>query len=160
MKNIIKTRLTQADRDEIDSHISQIEAILSGKLEGLSAEERSKFASINEQNKLLVNKVRDYRQHSPQISSPDVDWDEFEADYQARLFLETRSTRLSSLVSQMQSTKILHDFDNYQDALRDYAYTQYKKGVSEPGYTQKVAEIKQFFNRTGKPSKDKSKNNG
>lgn len=159
MKNIIKTRLTQADRDEIDSHIAQIEAILSGKLEALTEKERSKYASINEHNKLLVNKVRDYRQHSPDISSPDVDWDEFEADYQARVFLETRSTRLFSLVSRMQSTKILHDFDNFQDALRDYAYAQYKKDVSEPGYAQKVAEIKQFFNRTGKTNKDKSKNN-
>jgi hypothetical protein len=59
----------------------------------------------------------------------------------------------------MQSTKILHDYDNFQDALRDYAYAQYKKDVSEPGCAEKVSEIQQFFSRTGKPKKDKSENN-
>ena len=104
--------------------------------------------SVNEQNKLLVNKVRDYQQSSPAMSSPDVDWTEFESDFQARAFLESRAARLSSLAYQMQSTKILHDNDNYQDALNDYAYAQYKKGANEPGFTEKVAEIKQFFPRS------------
>jgi len=149
MKNIIETQLTQSDRDHFDDLIGQVEALLAGKLSALTEEERVKYGSINEQNKLLVNKVRDYRQTSPAMSSPDVDWTEFESDFQARGFLESGAARLSSLAHQMQSTKILHDNDNYQDALNDYAYAQYKKGANEPGFTEKVAEIKQFFNRTG-----------
>lgn len=149
MKNIIETLLTQSDRDKIDGFIAEIEAQVAGKLSALTEEERIRYGSINEQNKLLVNKVRDYQQTSPAMSSPDVDWAEFEADFQARAFLESRAARLSSLAYQMQSTKILHDNDNYQDSLNDYAYAQYKKGANEPGFTEKVAEIKQFFNRTG-----------
>lgn len=149
MKNLIETQLTQADRDKIDADITDLETQLAGKLSALTEEQRVRYGSVNEQNKLLFNKVRDYRQNSPAMSSPDVDWDEFESDFQARAFLESCAARLTSLAYQLQSTKILHDYDNYQDALNDYAYSQYKKGANEPGYTEKVAEIKQFFNRTG-----------
>lgn len=151
MKNMIVTKLAAADKTAIDGLITQLEAALAGNLTALTEEERVKYGSINEQNKLLVNKVRDYQQSSPAMSSPDVDWVEFESDYQSRAFLESRSDRLKSLVYQMQSTKILHDYDNYQDALNDYAYSQYKKGADEPGFAEKVAELKQFFNRTKTP---------
>jgi hypothetical protein len=150
MKNIIQTQLTPADREKIDDLINQLEQSLYGKLTALTEEERSRYGAINEQNKLLVNKVRDYRQTNAVMSSPDVNWDDFENDYQARVFLETRSSRLASLVYQMQSTKILHDNDNYQDALNDYAYSQYKRGANEPGFSEKVAEIKQFFPKSSK----------
>lgn len=149
MKNLIETQLSPADRDAVDGLISDLETKLGGKLQALTEEERVRYGSINEQNKLLVNKVRDYKASSPAMSSPDVDWDEYESDFQARAFLETRAQRLSSLAYQMQSTKILHDNDNYQDALSDYAYAQYKKGAGEAGYSEKVAEIKQFFPRSG-----------
>ena len=148
MKNIIETQLTNTDRDTIIDLISDLEAAIVGKLSALTEEERVKYGSINEQNKLLVNKVRDYQTNSPGLSSPDVDWTEFEQDFQARAFLESCAARLMSIAYQMQSTKILHDNDNYQDALNDYAYAQYKKGTNEPGYTEKVAEIKQFFPRS------------
>lgn len=153
MKNIIESQLTETDRTAIDDLITQLETALAGKLAALTEEERVRYGSINEQNKLLVNKVRDYRQNSSNMSSPDVNWFEFESDYQTRIFLESRAARLASLAYQMQSTKILHDYDNYQDALDDYAYSQYKKGAGEPGYTEKVAEIKQFFPKSGKSNK-------
>ena len=150
MKNMIETLLTQTDRDKIDGFIGQIEGILAGKLTALTEDERSRFGSINEQNKLLVNKVREQNLNTPAMSSPDVDWTEFESDYQARTFLESRSDRLSGIAHQMQSTKILHDNDNYQDSLNDYAYSQYKRGANEAGYAEKAAELKQFFPKSSK----------
>ncbi len=99
-------------------------------------------------NKLFVNKVWDYRQHSSVLSSPDVDWEEFEKDYNARVFTESLLGRIESLAYRLESTKILHDYDNYQDALNDYSYSQYSKGAGKPGFTEKVAELKQFFART------------
>ncbi|CAN5441978.1 hypothetical protein BH10ACI1_BH10ACI1_34550 [soil metagenome] len=163
MKNLIKTQFTETERDNIRRLLEQLETAVAGKLSALTEEERVRYGSINEQNKLLVNKTRDYRQNQPAMSSPDVDWDEFESDYESRVFLESTAQRLSSIAYQMQSTKILHDNDNYQDSLSDYAYSQYKKGAGEAGYTEKVAEIKQFFNRTGtanKPAPSEPENNG
>ncbi|CAN5555088.1 hypothetical protein BH10ACI1_BH10ACI1_23040 [soil metagenome] len=160
MKNIIETKLTQNDRDRIDELITELEAQLADKLAALTAEERVKYGSINEQNKLLVNKVRDYRQNSPAMSAPEVDWAEFDNDFQSRAFLETRAQRLASLVYQMQSTKILHDYDNYQDARKDYGYAQYKKGAGEPGFAEKVAELRQFFPRSNKNDPPDAGGNG
>jgi len=158
MKNIAKNLLTQTEREELISLISQIENILSGKFIALTKEERNRFGSIKQQNKLLVNKVRDYRQGSPSMSSPDIDWDEFESDYQARLFLEGFLSRLNSLSYRLESAKILHDYDNYQDSLREYSYTQYKRDIRESGYDEKVADLRQFFSRTGKGLKAKVQN--
>ena len=151
MKNLIETQFTESEREIIRHLTEQLEAAVAGKLSALTEEERSRYGSVNEQNKLLVNKTRDFRQNQPALSSPDVDWDEFDSDYEARAFLESTAQRLSSIAYQMQSTKILHDYDNYQDTLSDYAYSQYKKGAGEAGYTEKVAELRQFFARTGIP---------
>lgn len=159
MKNIIQTQLTAELQTQIDEKIAELEALLQDKLVALNADQRKLYGVINEQNKLFVNKVRDYRVNQPQLSADDVNWEEFENDYQARVFLETRKDKLASLVYQMESTKILHDYDNYNDALDDYAYSQYKKGREVIGFAEKVAELKQFFPRTPKSSSSEDKNN-
>lgn len=41
--------------------------------------------------------------------------------------------------------KITHDYDNYQDGLDDYKYSQYKASTKTPGFIEKVQELKQFF---------------
>ncbi|MGS2762415.1 hypothetical protein [Sinomicrobium sp. M5D2P9] len=148
MRNVIQSKLTQKDQNEVDSLIAQLESLIEGKLAALTEAQRSQYGSINEQNKLLVNKVRDYYHNSPNLSAPEVDWVDFEKDYQARHFLETRAERLNRVIYQMESTKKMHDYDNYRDALIDYGYAQYKRGAGENGHTEKVAELKQFFPRT------------
>jgi len=127
MKNVIQTQFTNDLKTQIDAKIAELEALFQGKLAALNADQRKLYGTINEQNKLFVNKVRDYKMNQPHLSADDVNWDEFENDYQARIFLETRKEKLASLVYQMESTKILHDYDNYNDALDDYATPNTKK---------------------------------
>ncbi|WP_271768994.1 hypothetical protein [Aquimarina algiphila] len=148
MRNIIQDLLTQEERDQAESLVTQLETIFIDKLSALTEKERRSYKAINETNKLFVNKIWDYRQHSSVLSSPDVDWEEFEKDYKARVFAENLLGRVESLAYRLESTKILHDYDNYQDALNDYSYSQYSKGAGKPGFTEKVAELKQFFART------------
>lgn len=155
MNNVISTHLSDADRKKVDELITQLETLLEGKLAALTEAQRQQYGVINEQNKLLVNKVYDYAQHSPQLRAPEVDWDEFMRDYQSRQFIESRKDRLSRLVFQLESTKILHDYDNYHDALTDYSYAQYKKGAGGSGYTEKVSDLRQFFPRNTSAKSDK-----
>ena len=156
MKNIIQSRLSEADRTAIDRLITDLETALSGKTGHLAADERARYGSVNEQNKLVINKAREYRQNQPAMSAPDVDWTEFETDYQARVFLSNCISRLNALTHDLESTKIMHDYDNFQDALQDYSYAQYKHGASEPGYAAKVDAFKQFFakSKTKPPAGD------
>ncbi len=148
MRNIIQDQLSIEEKQQAQKLVSQLEAIFIDKLSALTEKQRQDYKAINEKNKLFVNKVWDYRQRSAHLSSPDVDWKEFENDYNARGFAENLLGRVESIVYRLESTKIMHDYDNYQDALNDYAYSQYSKGAGKPGFTEKVAELKQFFNRT------------
>ena len=96
--------------------INQLDATLGSDMVNLSPEERQKYGSINEQNKLFVNKVKEYNDNQPKLSSPDVDWDKFKDDYQTREAIESIILRLKEMITGLENTKIMHDYDNYHDA--------------------------------------------
>lgn len=152
-QDIIQKHFTAGNKTLFNSLMDQMEALLQPNLQNLNEEENDKYGTINEQNKLLVNKVQDYRDTQPALSSPDLDWEEFNADAFDRSFLETGVMRILALTKAMTETRRLHDYDNYQASLLDYRYTQYK-AETEPGtgYDSKAAELKQFFPGAG--SKD------
>jgi hypothetical protein len=146
--NLNNTHLTAAQVTDAQNALTQLETALQVINVNLSAEDRQKYGSINEQNKLFVNKVYDFNESQPTLSSPDVDWEEFNRDFTSRTNLEAIITRLDSLSTKLKNAKILHDYDNYQAALTDYAYTNYKAGTASPGFETKMNETKQFFSKT------------
>ena len=142
MKNLTQTSFDSIQRTVLLQALGVLGTNLAGaRLPALTPEERGRYGAINEQNKLFVNKVRDYQAHSPTLSSPDVNWVEFEKNYQARSFSENMATRLDRLAYQLESAKILHDADNYREALDAYAFTQYQSGASVLGAAEKVADL-------------------
>jgi hypothetical protein len=147
--NLNNNHFTATEKTTVNSSLAAIETVINPKLKNLSAEERQKYGSINEQNKLIVNKVKDFRDNQPALSSPDVDWTEFIADYDTRNFLNATIIRLQEMVDGLNNNKILHDFDNYQASLTDYDYSKYKASTKTAGYETKVNELAQFFSRTG-----------
>jgi hypothetical protein len=138
----------QADQLQFDTLIAQAEALVQPYLRNLSEEENGKVGRIDETGKLVVNKVKDYYETQPGLSSNDVDWSEFKLDFESRRFYELRALRLMALANAMLETKRLHDYDNYENALIDYKYAQYKNETSPGlGYDTKVKEIGQFFKK-------------
>lgn len=146
--NLNNTHLTAAQLTDAQSALTQLETALQVINVNLTAEDRQKYGSINEQNKLFVNKIYDFNKNQPALSTSDVDWEEFDRDYTSRNNLEAIIARLDSLSTKLKNAKILHDYDNYQAALTDYAYTNYKAGTSSPGFETKLNETKQFFGKT------------
>lgn len=147
LTNLNNTHLDHAEKRDANEAFARLEKALRHIDVNLSAEERQKYGSINEQNKLVVNKVYDYHRNQPSLQSPQVDWEEFEHDFESRNFLEAAIMRLESLCAKLKNAKILHDYDNYQAALTDYAYTTYMAGANAAGFETKMNEIKQFFVR-------------
>lgn len=145
INNLNNLHLNAAKKAAIIEKLTALENELADLVANLTAEERQLYGSVNEQHKLFINKDWDYRQNSPQLSTSDVDWDEFSNDKDSRAFYEGIMDRVASLSLRIQNTKILHDYDNYQAALDDYAYTNYKAGANLPGYETKRNELKQFF---------------
>ncbi len=145
LTNLNNLHLSAEEKTKIGDLVSQLEEALSTKVINLTAEDRQRYGSISEQNKLFVNKVHDYARSQPLLQSPDVDWDEFFADIESRNFTETLMARLEKLTIGIRNAKILHDYDNFQASLNDYAYTNYKAGTSAKGYEKKLTDLKQFF---------------
>lgn len=149
LENLNNVHYTAAEKTAVGTALTALEAALVAKLRNLTPDERKKYGSINEQNKLLVNKALDYRNNEPTLSSPDVDWAEFQNDFDSRTFIRSTIARLQSLLNGLDNNRILHDYDNYQAALTDYGYSQYKAGTKAAGFEGKVKDIAQLFNRTG-----------
>jgi hypothetical protein len=153
LQNLGKLHLTAAQTTTIDTALASILGVLQTVSPNFDETDRLKYGSVNELNKLLVNKAKDFHQNQPALQSPDVDWVEFDADYADRSVADTRLNTVNSIVRLLIDFKIAHDFDNYQDALTDYQYAQYKASTNTAGYAEKVSEMKQFFPRsTSKPS--------
>ena len=149
LKDLIQNQLTVADTDAIAKALTDIENAIKAKTVNLTPDERQKYGSINEQNKLFVNKVNDLHSSQPQFNSSKVDWPEFESDFAIRSSLEKIMLRMKSIVEQLDDTKILHDNDNYQQALSQYSYISYLANENEPGITTLKEELAQFFPRSG-----------
>ena len=144
-ENLNNIHYAAAEKTAVGTSLTALETALKVKFKNLSAEERQKYGSVNEQNKLIVNKVKDYRASQPSLSSPDVDWVEFQSDFDSRDFLQATIGRLQTLIDGLTNNKILHDYDNYQAALTDYDFSKYKASTKAAGYEGKVNAIAQFF---------------
>ena len=159
LQNLGKLHLTAAQQTTISDAITAIAGVIQTVAPNFNETDRLKYGSINELNKLLVNKVKDFHTQQPALQSPDVDWTEFDADYADRSYIDKTINSLGSIVRMCNDYKIAHDFDNYQDALTDYQYAQYKASTNTTGFAEKVAELKQFFPRTAAAKTAKTSTN-
>lgn len=148
--NLDNRHFSATEKTAINTVLANLELALADKLANLSAIERQQFGSVNEQNKLIINKVKSFHDAQPTLSSPDVDWAEFNNDFDTREYLQAAIQRLQSLIDGLVNAKILHDYDNYQDSLTDYDFAKYKASTNAVGFQTKVAELSQFF--SGRPS--------
>ncbi|RKS25200.1 hypothetical protein CLV94_0230 [Flavobacterium endophyticum] len=147
--NLNSKHFTPEEKTAVLNALAAMEAALTPKLSALTPQERMLYGSVNEQNKLVINKVNDFYDTQSSLASPDVDWVEFKKDFDSRSFLQGLLMRLDNLKIGLDSSKILHDWDNYQAALTDYDYTKYKVASGMGGFEAKVSELKQFFKGGG-----------
>lgn len=151
--NMGTTHIDAAAITAVNEALGKLATALEPILVNLDPKDRHRYGSINEQNKLFVSKVRVYSQTDKPLCNPEVDWDEFEKDYQDRMELEKMIVTVSGMLNGLVSAKTLHDYDNFQDALDDYAYTKFKASGKAIGFDAKNNELKQFFPRKSKKSK-------
>ena len=152
--NFDSRHFSAAEKTAVNTALVSIELAFSEKLANLSPSERQQYGSVNEQNKLIINKVKTFNDTQPALSSPDVDWAEFNSDFDTREFLQTAVIRLQSLIDGLGNAKILHDYDNYQASLTDYDFAKYKASTSAVGFQTKVSELAQFFTGGARPPAD------
>lgn len=148
MLDVTKIYLTPSEEQTLDGYLAQLEQFLDDKIVSLSAEACQRYGSINEKNKLIVNKAHDIIQSQPQFVPPHVDTAQFEKDFRARQYLEARILRIQTIVNGLTRNKITHDYTNYQDALTIYNYLQFLGKSHVNGASELTREMRQFFSRT------------
>jgi hypothetical protein len=153
--NLNNRHLAAAQQQAITDAIANLRTLTQDFSVNLSPEERQRYGSVNELNKGIVNKAKSFHDSQPGLSAPDVDWDEFNNDYGMRTFIENSMQALMSIYNDMANSKILFDYDNYNAANKDYAYTKYKIGTGETGYQSKYDEMRQFYDRPSQPTPPK-----
>lgn len=153
--NLMTQHLTDEQVQAINEALVQLEKAFEPLQIHLTPEERHRYGRVNEQNKLFINKVNDFATTQPNLNSPDVDWDEFSRDFKSRATLEGFINRLNALTTRATNSKILHDYDNYQESLADYAYTSFRVNSRGVGFEDKHKELKQFFAKPRKNSAEK-----
>ena len=93
----------------------------------------------------------DFHQNMPHLQSLEIDYAEFEKDYENRNHTWRILSKLEMLSDMVNNIKVLNDHDNYTDALRDYQFIKYKKEFSsESGFEAKYNAMIVFFPKTGK----------
>lgn len=152
--NLAKIHFSDGDKQAIHTDLDHLLETLTNLTQNLTAAERRKYGKVGEQNKLLINKVMDFHQTQPGLDSPEVDWAEFERDYQDRVQASMMLAKIRSVEEALMNLKILRDYDNYTDSLRDYQYAKYKNRFADQvGYSTKIDALKVFFPKTGKTKK-------
>jgi uncharacterized FlgJ-related protein len=150
LKDMLQSHFDANERATAISLFNQLRALLEPKLIQINPDDRRRYGSVSEENKKIINKVRDLIEQDPVNVPTEVDWVEFEADYIDRRFLESMRSMMAALLSEIQSTKIIHDFDNYHDALVYYHNQVYRMNSGASNAEGKVKELKQFFNSSTK----------
>jgi hypothetical protein len=156
--NLNNDHFNEEQKKMINEGWDMIMKALSPKARNLSGEERQKYGSVKEENKLVVQKVLDYNQSQPHLSCPDVDYKELQADWNDRMFLSGLLSRMVETTNIVNSIRITHDFDAYNSAKVDYNHCKYKMGTNDEaaGFESKYKDLLYFF-KTNTASPDKNK---
>ncbi len=124
----------------------EILTVLNGKSRNLTPEERQKFGSVSEQNKLVVQKTLDYNANQPHLNCPDVDYAETILDWADRTFIAGFIAKMKEGTNICNNVRITHDYDAYKAAQTDYDFTKYKMGTNPgAGWESKYDELLPFF---------------
>jgi len=110
--NFDSRHFSATEQAAIDNAFQVLKELLKSKIAILTAEERQRYLSISEQNRMLVNKVKEYNDSdkvAPQ--SNDEDWHEILEAYHSRNFLNMLTIQLSEILRGLDNAKILHDSD-------------------------------------------------
>ena len=147
LENLISIEFTQEELTNLDAHLDGIQQILAGKTVNISPEQRQQYGSIANQNKLVVDKAKNYMEQHPNWIPNFIDKAEFDKDYNARMQIEQRTQRLHNLAQQLTDTKTLLDHDNYTNSLSFYRMMRYLAGENEAGAKTVFQDMRTLFDR-------------
>jgi hypothetical protein len=147
LENLISVSFTDEELAQLDLQLAGIQQILEGKTINLTTDQRQQYGRIANQNKLIVDKAKNYMEQHPTWIPNFLDKTEFDNDYTARQQIESRVQLLENLSQQLVDTKILLDHDNYTNTLSFYRMVRFLAGENEPGAQAVYSDMKVLFSK-------------
>ncbi|TCN72879.1 hypothetical protein [Acetobacteroides hydrogenigenes] len=155
MKSSITDKLVKDHLKEIEEHITALEQLVNPNTPVITNEDRHLYGrGGGNANKLLVADVSQLAKTQPQLNSPLIDWSEFASDNLAGSTIGGWVSRINAVAYKLESAKMMHEFDNYNDAIDQYAHLQYLTRNNVQGASEAYNQLRGHF-RKGKASKDK-----
>jgi len=154
LENLISIEFTTEELTALDTHLDGIQQVLAGKTVNLTPDQRRQYGSIGNQNKLIVDKAKNYMEQHPNWIPNFLDKVEFDKDYTARQQMEQRTQRLQNLTQQLLDTKTLLDHDNYTNSLSFYRMMRYLAGENEAGSKTVYEDMKVLFSKSARTASD------
>lgn len=146
ISNLNNVHFTQPEMDAINKAWTEILAVIIPVSRNLSPEERIKYGSIAEKNKLVVLKTLEYHTNQPHLDCTDVNYTEVQADWTDRSFMAGFIAKMEEAKNICNNIRITHDYDAYQAARLDYDFTKYKMGTDPgAGWESKYNDLLLFF---------------
>ena len=154
MKNndLIQVAYTPEELEACNTGMAAVANFAAKHVPNLSAEDRQNLGSINETNKLFVNKTKTLMEQNPSMVPVFIDQEEYKRDLVAREEIEKIILKLDTIKRNLTDTKILLDNDNYHDALAFYRSVRYLAKEHQIGAIPIYEDLKQYF-----PTKKKEK---
>lgn len=140
--------LTDTEMTNIRTSLAAVKTILAPKFVNLEPEDRQKFGSIKEQNKLIINKVKDYRDNMPNLSHTEINWVNYAKNAKTRSNYMMVVNLVQEILELCDDPRTLVDYNLFGDAQRDYKFTKFKAeedGGAASGFEAKYEDLKQFF---------------
>jgi hypothetical protein len=148
MKNTISDKLVKDHKTEIESALTTMENAINPNTPVNSTEERTLYGrGSGGANKLMVDDVKTLSLTQPQLNSPLIDWTEFNTDNAAGIALGQWIDRLKAMVYKLESAKMMHEYDNYMDAIDQYSHLDYLSRNNVQGAVEAHAKLKEHFKR-------------
>lgn len=146
ISNLNNDHFSQAEMDSMNKSWNDLMAVLMPKSRNLNPEERQKYGSISEENKLVVIKTLDYHNNQPHLDCPDVNYPETILDWADRTFCAGFLAKFAEADNIFNNIRITHDYDAYKAAQKDYDYTKYKMDTDPgAGWESKYDDLLPFF---------------
>ncbi|WP_320052531.1 hypothetical protein [uncultured Acetobacteroides sp.] len=148
MKSTISDKLVKDHKTEIEAALATLESLINPNTPVLTSEERTLYGKGGgDSNKLLVDDVKTLSATQPQLNSPLIDWTEFNSDNATANMCKSWISRMESIAYKLESAKMMHDYDNYMDAIDQYSHLDYLSRNNVQGASEAHAKLKGHFKR-------------
>ena len=158
MKSTISDKLVKDHKTDIETNLTALENLINPNTPVLTSEERSFYGKGGgDSNKLLVDDTKTLSQTQPQLNSPLIDWTEFNSDNAAASICKNWIDRIESIAYKLESARMMHDYDNYMDAIDQYSHLDYISRNNVQGAAEAHSQLKVHFKRAKAKTKDTNK---